>query len=218
MLSRREMVRKLATGAAGATVAWVATSGRASATLKGRSTDEHMRSGQNDGPLGELQQRTNDAVPPQTAAVTAQPPQLQAKASPPEPVAPPPPPWDLLHPLAVGSMVAHGWRVADLSSPESGACVLTLQNQRGRAYRVHVCRNDGRPQGLVYTNGLDLVVMNGGRGDMPTEEGFAQAVAEVSHVLAANESSWRRQPVSATLLPHTERIRRFRTDSEWKLR
>lgn len=217
MLSRREMVRKLATGAAGATVAWAATTGRASATLRGRSTDERMRSGQNDGALGELQQGANDTASPQTAAVAA-PPQLQAKASPPEPVAPPPPPWDLLRPLAAGSMVAHGWRIADLSSPESGACVLTLQNQRGRSYRVHVCRNDGRPQGLVYTNGLDLVVMNGGRGDMPTEEGFAQAVAELSHVLAANESSWRREPVSATLLPHAERIRRFRTDSEWKLR
>jgi hypothetical protein len=83
---------------------------------------------------------------------------------------------------------------------------------------VHLCRNDGRPQGLVYTDGFDLVVMNGGRGDLPTEEGFAQAVAEVSHVLAANESGWRHEPATATLLPHAERLRRFATDSEWTLR
>ena len=77
--------------------------------------------------------------------------------------------------------------------------MLTLANQRGRTQRVHVCRNDGRPQGLVYTKRLDLVVMNGGGADLPTEESFAQAVAEVAHVLAANEGErastrqwWRR--------------------------
>ena len=208
MLSRREMVRKLAAGAAGATVVWAASAKQASATLTRSTANAQIGTGPNGSAAGE---------PPQTADVPMPLPE-QAKASPPEPVAPPPPPWDLLRPLAAGSIVAHGWRVTDLSSPEGGACVLTLQNQRGRAYRVHLCRNDGRPQGLVYTNALDLVVMNGGRGDLPTEEGLAQAVAEVSHVLAANESSWRHEPASATLLPHAERIRRFTTESEWKLR
>ena len=48
---------------------------------------------------------------------------------------------------------------------------------------MHLCRNDGRPHGLVYTKELDLVVMNGGASDLPTEESFAQAVAEVGEVV-----------------------------------
>jgi hypothetical protein len=85
--------------------------------------------------------------------------------------------------------------------------VLTLENARGRAYRVHVCGNDGSPQGLVYTNRLDLVVMNGGQGDLPTEEGFAQAVAEVAHVLASNEGQG--ADALAGLQPHAARVSQY---------
>lgn len=125
-------------------------------------------------------------------------------------------PWHLLHPLTPGSVVAHGWRVAELSAVTGGACVLTLKNQRGRMHRVHLCRNDGRPQGLVYTDQIDLVVMNGGRGDLPTEEGLAQAVAEVAHVLAANEAGRRQQ--SLELMSHAERLQRFATIADARLR
>jgi hypothetical protein len=85
---------------------------------------------------------------------------------------------------------------------------VTLENERGRAHRVHLCRNDGDPQGLVYTRRLDLVVMNEGRGDLPTEEHLAQAVAALAHVVAANEATMS-DGVLAELLPHTERVRRF---------
>jgi hypothetical protein len=114
-------------------------------------------------------------------------------------------------PLAAGSVVAHGWRLAELSAVRNGSCVATLQNGRGRTHRVHVCRQDGRPQGLVYTRRLDLVVMNGGQGDLPTEEGLAQAVAALAHVVAANEAGMPRQ-FFADLMPHAERLRRFGTD------
>jgi hypothetical protein len=125
-----------------------------------------------------------------------------------EVAAPPaPPPWELLSPLAIGAAVTPAWRVAGLTEVVDGSCVLTLENERGRTQRVHLCRNDGRPQGIVHTSGLDLVVMNGGLGDLPTEEGFAQAVAEVAHVLAVNEA--RHEGVVSTLLPHAERIERF---------
>jgi hypothetical protein len=122
---------------------------------------------------------------------------------------PAPAPWGLVAPLAQGSVVAHGWRVADLTAIVDGSCVLTLQNERGRAHRVHLCRNDGTPQGLVYTQRVDLVVMNGGRGDLATEEGFAQAVAEVAHVVAANEGAARHAALVGALLPQTERTERF---------
>jgi hypothetical protein len=122
-----------------------------------------------------------------------------------------PPPWELLAPLALGSEVGHGWRVADLSSVVDGSCVLTLENERGRTHRVHLCGNDGKPQGLVHTKRMDLVVMNGGRGDLPTEEGLAQAVAQVAHVLAANEAKWQSAPVVTALLPQAERERQYGT-------
>ena len=119
-----------------------------------------------------------------------------------------PPPWQLLRPLRAGAVVAHGWRLVDLGPVQHGACVVTLANARGRSHRVHICRNDGTPQGLVYTRRLDLVVMNSGRSDLPTEERFAQAVARLAHVLARNERSMGADVV-AQLLPHAERMERF---------
>jgi len=126
------------------------------------------------------------------------------------------PPWELVHPLAIGSMVAHGWRVAALSGVADGSCVLTLENERGRSHRVHICRNDGNPQGLVYTDRFDLVAMNGGQGDLPTEESFALAVAEVAHVLAGNER--RHAEIATALLPQAERIRLYSGDADRRLR
>jgi hypothetical protein len=119
------------------------------------------------------------------------------------------PPWELLRPLLVGSVIAHGWRLADLSAVRDGSCVVTLRNARGRSHRVHLCLNDGHPHGIVYTHRLDLVLMNGGEGDLPTEEGLAQAVAEVAHVLAANEADANPERFATELLPHAERMRRF---------
>jgi hypothetical protein len=68
----------------------------------------------------------------------------------------------------------------------------------------------------VYTHRYDLVVMNGGQGDLGTEENLAQAVAVVAHVLAANEAAGHR--VTKALLPHAERLRQFADASEWTLR
>ena len=99
-----------------------------------------------------------------------------------------PPPWDLVRPLVAGSLVAHGWRLVDLGPVRDGSCVVTLANARRRSRRVHLCRNDGDPQGIVYTRRLDLVVMNEGHGDLPTEERLAQAVAQLAHAVAANEA------------------------------
>jgi len=189
MLSRRVFVGKLAAGAAGAVVAL----GAGVSSAKGIAARAVPNTALGNG--GEEPPRPRDeAEAPQGGKGV----EVAEKA----PL--PPPPWEILSPLAAGSVVAHGWKVADLSSVQDGATVLTLENERGRQHRVHVCRNGGRPQGLVHTEHFDLVVMNGGQGDLPTDEGFAQAVAEVSHVLAANE---RRQPgLVASLKPHAERL------------
>ncbi len=197
MLSRRAMVGKLAAGVAGAAVAWAASPKQAKAALTrseaGTGHGEPQGVAAPTGPSA-TDRGVTDAGAPATAEAA--------------------PPWGLLRPLAAGSVVGHGWRVADLSGVVDGVCVLTLRNERGRMHRVHLCRNDGRPQGLVYTERLDLVVMNGGQGDLPTEEGLAQAVAEVAHVLAANE---RHQDLMA-LLPQQERMRLFAGPEDRRLR
>ena len=82
------------------------------------------------------------------------------------------------------------------------------RDERGRAHRIHLCRNDGSPQGLVATPQVDLVMMNQGYGELPTEEHLGQAVAALAQVVAANEATVA-DSVLAELLPHTERVARF---------
>lgn len=187
MLSRRDLVGKLAAGAAAVCAVGVARTSFASARPSANTP-----TGPGQGTTGP--QAVSDSL------VELEPETLRAQ-----------PPWELVHPLAMGSVVAHGWRVAGLTGAVKGSCVLTLQNENGRSHRVHFCRNDGRPQGLVYTRRFDLVVMNGGEGDLPTDEGLAHAVAQVAHVLASNEHGSEHEPVVTALLPHAERLQRFAT-------
>jgi len=190
MVSRRELIGKAAVGAAAALA--VSAAGRAVASSR---TVPAAR------PDGATAGDGRNVVPPAESVAPVSPAPDPAASA-------PPPPWALVRPLAAGSLVAHGWRLTDLTPVQEGSCVVTLQNARGRSQRVHLCQNDGSPQGLVYTRRLDLVVMNEGYGDLPTEEGLAQAVAALAHVLAANE---RKAPagVVSELLPHAERVRRF---------
>src|SRR5438128_6165871 len=185
MLSRRELIGKAAVGAAAAVAVSAARSGVASARAVPAATNDPA-----DG-----RDARNAVLPP------ADPPPAASVASSPAP-------WELLSPLAAGSVVGHGWRVADLGPVQDGSSVVTLQNARGRSHRIHLCRNDGSPQGIIHTRRVDLVVMNEGYGDLPTEERLAQAVAEVAHVIAANEATVPDRCL-AELLPHAERLRRF---------
>jgi len=185
MISRRELIGKAAVGATAALTIGAAA-GTAVASTRAFRAATNGRDARSDVPPGDH----SGASPADGDAKTS------------------PPPWQLLAPLAAGSEVAHGWRLADLSPVQDGACVVTLRNERGRSHRIHVCRNDGSPQGIVYTRRVDLVVMNEGRGDLPTEEHFAQAVAALAHVVAANEAKLP-EHVVAELLPHAERLRRF---------
>jgi len=215
MLSRRALVGKFAAGAAGAAVAWAAGGGRTKVALARGQANPLMGSAPGAGEMGAA---GDDRLVPtaEGSAASLEPLPAPAAVAPVEATAAEvpatataPPPWELVQPLALGAEVAHGWRVTGLTGVVDGVCVLTLQNGSGRVHRVHLCRNDGRPQGLVYTDRLDLVVMNGGQGDLPTEEGLAQAVAEVAHVLAANERERDQQRLVAELQPHAERVRLY---------
>ena len=185
MLSRRELIGKGAVGAAAATLVLGAATAGASTSERDFNTAFGDPSVPSDG---------RDAQAATSAAGSA------AISS--------PPPWALVSPLAAGSVLAHGWKLAELGPVRDGSCVVTLQNDRGRSRRVHLCRNDGKPQGLIYTKRADLVVMNEGDGDLPTEERLAQAVASLAHAVAANEGKMPNQ-LFTDLLPHTERVERF---------
>src|SRR5262245_8523685 len=181
MLSRRDLVGRLAAGTAAAVCATGMTGVSFAATRR------------------EADPREREDVAPDQQIVDAEAPATQQA----------PAPWELLSPLALGSVVANGWAAAGLTGVVDGSAVLTLKNERGREHRMHICRNDGRPEGMVYTDRFDLVVMNGGSGDLPTEEGLAQAIAEVAHVLAKNETSRQLEPVIAHLMPQAERVSKF---------
>lgn len=197
MLSRRELGGKLAAG-----TALLVAAGTARATLKAPFDAEHQ-------PQDARAQATTLAEVSQPAPAVAPeigtPDTLTAKA-----------PWELLRPLAEGSDVSHGWSLSRFSGAVGGSCVVTLRNRHGRESRVHICSNNGNPEGLVYTKHFDLVVMNGGRGDLPTEEGLGQAVATLAHAIAANED--RQHDVVSSLMPHAERVRMCAATADHRLR
>jgi hypothetical protein len=189
MLSRRALIGKAAVGAVAAVALGASRKGVAAVRLA------------NDHGATDDVARTAPPLPAELEAIPAAPSAAAETVT-------APPPWELLRPLGAGAAVARGWRLLDLSPVRHGACVATLANARGRSYRIHICRNDGTPRGLLHTRRLDLVVMNGGRGDLPTDEGFAQAVARLARVVAKNERT-AADGVLANLLPHAERLQRF---------
>src|SRR4029453_15741074 len=117
MLSRRELIGKGAVGAATAVALSAAT---AAATTSHRDVN---------------------AVPGDPAVPANGP---DGQASSPSPAAAEvaassaPPPWGLVGPLAPGAPRAARWGPAELGMVRDGACVVTLQNERGRARRVHL--------------------------------------------------------------------------------
>ena len=192
MLSRRDLVGRLAAGTAAA----VCVTGLTGVSVA--ATSQATKGRRQDDPSTPESQQVVDAETPATEKAPA--------------------PWELLSPLAAGSVVANDWIAAGLTGVVDGSCVMTVKNQRGHEHRIHVCRNDGTPEGLIFTDRFDLVVMNGGRGDLPTEEGLAQAVAEVAHVLAQNESTPQAAAVLSSLMPQGERVSRFSGSADRRLR
>ncbi len=184
MLSRRTFVGRLAVGAA--------VAGTVS-TIGGRRAEARTPAGAAEGaPL--------DGAPPMAKEPVA----ASAGAPPVHGAADAVAPWELLTPLTAGAVLGHGWQLAGLSAVEAGACVLTVQHASGRTQRVHVCRHGGEPAGMVYTETLDLLVMNDGAGAQATDEGLAQAVATLAHALARNEHAAPRE-----LEAHAARVERY---------
>src|SRR2546426_12751013 len=106
MLSRRALIGKAAVGAATALALGAARTGLASTRVLPPARDD--RADDREGPAVDRVGQKN-APPPADSVATAS-----------------PPPWELVSPLVAGSVVAHGWRLGDLSPVQDGSCVVTL--------------------------------------------------------------------------------------------
>src|SRR5262245_54400683 len=121
MLSRRALIGKAAVGAAAAVALGAARTGIASTRALRAAPDGSA----NDGSANNRDPRANagdgaQAVAPPTAADAQPEAEAVAIAA--------PPPWELVRPLVAGAVVAHGWRLFDLSPVRDGSCVVTLEN------------------------------------------------------------------------------------------
>jgi len=96
-------------------------------------------------------------------------------------------PWCLIAPLTKGSNVGKGWRIKDLSALQAGASILTLQHPSRGTARIHICARRGGGHGLTHTHLLDLILMDGGAGDLQTQEGLARVVTGIGKRIAKNE-------------------------------
>lgn len=116
-------------------------------------------------------------------------------------------PWWLLAPLSRGDHLGEGWFLAHLGPVRRGASVLTLQHRDGEVARVHLCYHDGTPRGLAHTTVLDLVLMDGGAGDKPTDENLGRVLLGLARVIRANElADDDRLQQLAAMQPHAERV------------
>lgn len=116
-------------------------------------------------------------------------------------------PWWLISPLSEGRAAGLGWQVGGLSNVERGAAVLLLEHRDGRQARVHLCAHGGRPKGLAHSALFDLVLMDGGQGDKPTDEDLGRALVNLSRRMRQNEISEKAdlRPL-AHLMTHAERV------------
>ena len=96
-------------------------------------------------------------------------------------------PWSLLDPLKVGSSVGKGWSMNALSTVRGGSAVMTLSHGVHGDARVHICALRGQGQGLSQTRLLDFVLMDGGDGNLRTNEGLARVVKGIANRVAKNE-------------------------------
>jgi hypothetical protein len=120
-------------------------------------------------------------------------------------------PWWLLAPTRSGSSIGVGWQVEDLAPVEAGATILTLSHRSGRIARVHICARHGRARGLAHTGLFDLVLMDGGQGDQPTEEGLGRALQQLARQMRRNELAVDDSALVQVvdLEPHSARVARY---------
>lgn len=119
-------------------------------------------------------------------------------------------PWWLLHPLAPGASLSGGYTVMELSPVRKGAAVLTLQHGLAERVDVHLCVHDGAPKGVVHTELVDLIVMDGGQGKKRTDEALGRALMDLGTRISKNQAGEGADlaPLSR-MMPHVDRVEAF---------
>ena len=97
-------------------------------------------------------------------------------------------PWWLLAPLNQGDSVGKGWRISGLRPIEKGATVLELVHNSGCTSQIHICAIEENPVGVIHTQFLDLVLMDGGQGNKPTDEDLGRVVMNVALKIQKQEA------------------------------
>ena len=116
-------------------------------------------------------------------------------------------PWWLLAPLGRGAHLGGGWFLAHLGPVEKGAAVLTLQHQDGAVASVHLCHHVGSPRGLASTELIDMILMDGGQGEKPTDERLGRVLMGLAQVVRGNELRGDGDlAMLAQMQPHAERV------------
>lgn len=79
------------------------------------------------------------------------------------------------------------WSVANLSEIDRGASVLTLESSAGDQARVHICAHNGNPKGVAHSAFLDFVLMDGGNGNLQTDEGVGCKILTLARQVLIKE-------------------------------
>ena len=119
-------------------------------------------------------------------------------------------PWWLFEPLKKGSYLANQWFLTDLSPIERGASVLTLSSKDGRQARIHLCGHAGNPKGIASTKYLDLLLMDGGNGRTPSEEGLGRVVLSLAKRIEETEQILEDSNVLPHFQLHEQRLRLYK--------
>lgn len=118
-----------------------------------------------------------------------------------------PEPWWLIFPLERGSTLAKGWRIQGLSRVQRGASILELSHRSGERARVHICFRQGPAKGLAHSELFDLLLMDGGDGNQPTDESLGRVLKDIERRIRKNEV---REDVNlrplARMQSHEERV------------
>ena len=120
-------------------------------------------------------------------------------------------PWWLLAPLKAGTSVGGRWRLHGLEPVDRGATILSLVHRDGRQARVHICARRGSARGLAHTGLFDLVLMDGGQGDRPTDEELGRVLCQIARHIRRNELRVDEDGLRSVLglQAHTDRAARY---------
>ena len=133
--------------------------------------------------------------------------QPDVAAAGPAPVVDSPAPWALVAPLAAGTPLTEEWILRDVTPVARGGFAVELVHRQGHEARVAVCARGDEPAGIRTTDRLDLIVVNHGRGLIPTTSHLEQAVDALAERLGANEAG--ADAALARMLSFSARVGRF---------